>query len=151
MGEQSKTPEEEESEALPRSLSCLVASYLLSLHFFVSPYTNRLNTWIMPSSGLKYTYITYPLFTNQPDTFLCWEMVPKQTLSVHLISRFVGCAWQSSYILFNNREQQPWLGQTLGREQHPPPPPPPPPLSIYAFLIFPFCGFSWEAATQQVL
>lgn len=39
---------------------------------FVSPCTNRLNTWIMPSSGLKYTYITYPFLPNQPDTFLCW-------------------------------------------------------------------------------
>ena len=47
-------------------------------------------------------------------------MVPKQTLSVHLISRFLGCAWQSCYILFNNREQQPWLSRVLGREQLPP-------------------------------
>lgn len=85
--------------------------------FFVSPCTNRLNTWIMPSSGLEYTYITYPLLTNQLDTFLCWEMVPKQTLSVHLISRFVGSGWQSCYILFNNREQQPWLDRAYGREQ----------------------------------
>ena len=86
----------------------------------VSPCTNRPNTWIMPSSGLEYTYITYPFFINQPDTFLCWSMVPKQTLSVHLISRFLGCAWQSCYILFNNREQQPWLSRVLGREQLPP-------------------------------
>lgn len=78
---------------------------------FASPCTNRLNTWIMPSSGLEYTYITYPFLTNQPDTFLCGETVPKQTLSAHLISRFVGSAWQPCYILFNNREQQPWLGQ----------------------------------------
>lgn len=59
--------------ALPRSWSVLVASYLLSLRFAVSPCANRLNTWIMPSSGLEYTYITYPFLTNQPDTFLCWE------------------------------------------------------------------------------
>lgn len=107
VGKQNTTPEEER-EALPRCWSW--ASYLFSLQFLVSPCTNRLNTWIMPSSGLEYTYITYPFLTNQPDTFLCQGMVPKQTLSVHLISRFVGSAWQSCYILFNNREQQPWLG-----------------------------------------
>lgn len=66
-------------------------------------------------------------------------MVPKQTLSVHLITRFVGCAWQSCYILFNNRGQQPWLGHAWGGKNSPP-------LSIVFLMIFPFCGFSWEAA-----
>lgn len=37
-----------------------------------SPCSNRLNSWIMASCGLKYTHITYPFLTNQPDTFLCW-------------------------------------------------------------------------------
>lgn len=51
-------------------------------------------------------HIAYPSFTNQHDTFLCWQTVPKQTQSIHLISGSVGCVWQALYILLHNTVQQ---------------------------------------------
>lgn len=73
----------------------------------------------MHSSGFEYTYITYPSLTNQCDTFLCWQTVPKQTQSVHLISGSVGCAWQALYILLNNTAQQfAALNVRVGSESH---------------------------------
>lgn len=86
---------------------------------FVSPWANRVNTWVMHSSGFECTYITYPSLTNQHDTFLCWQTVPKQTQSVHLISGSVGCAWQALYILLNNTVQQfAALNVRMGSQSH---------------------------------
>lgn len=78
-----------------------------------------MNTWVMHSSGFEYTYITYPSLTNQHDTFLCWQTVPKQTQSVHLISGSVGCAWQALYMLLNNTAQQfAALNVRVGSQSH---------------------------------
>lgn len=47
-------------------------------------------------------------------------MVPKQTLSSHLISRFVGCAWQSGYIC-STIEDEDSLGEAGLRAGRTPP------------------------------